>query len=336
MSGDSKKNNNAAIGLDVGTSRIVMAKLSGGENRVRSQLNAFVTVPYSRMTEKALEKEGIPYTKRDEELIVHGNESEHFADLLGLETRRPMTGGILNPAEPENSDVILRIVDSLLEDEPPNGQLLYFSVPAPPLEGEDNIAFHEATLRDLLSRRGFKVECITEGLAVVYSELENTNYTGIGISFGGGLCNVCLSYLAVPVISFSVPKGGDFIDLNAAAVTGERATRVRIEKETAFQYNGAVSGKLHQALAVYYDNVIQAVVDGLRESLSSSRSLPRFRQPVPIVLSGGTAHPKGFAQRFENVLKSGGFPIPYSGITVAKDPLHSTAKGALVAALADQ
>ncbi len=42
--------------------------------------------------------------------------------------------------------------------------------------------------------------------------MEGSNYTGIGISCGGGLCNVCLAYLSVPVVSFSVPKAGDFID----------------------------------------------------------------------------------------------------------------------------
>jgi hypothetical protein len=335
MSAEGKKKN-SAIGLDIGTSRIVIAKSTGSEPRVLSQLNAFVALPYSRMTAKALEKEGIPHTRRNSELIVHGSNSEDFADLLGVETRRPMTGGVLNPSEPDNSDVILRIVDTMLEEPKGDGQLLYFSVPAPPLGGEDNIDYHEATLRDLLAKRGYAVQSITEGLAVVYAELESTNYTGIGISCGGGLCNVCLSYLAIPLVSFSIPKAGDFIDLNAAAVTGELATRVRIEKETAFHYNGSVSGKLQQALTVYYDNVIQALVEGLRESLSNSRNLPRFREPIPIVLSGGTASPKGFARRFEETLKAGGFPLPYSGISVAQDPLTSTAKGAMIAALADQ
>ena len=36
----------------------------------------------------------------------------------------------------------------------------------------------------------------------------------------GGLCNVCLAYLSVPVFSFSIPKGGDFIDSSVAEVRG--------------------------------------------------------------------------------------------------------------------
>ena len=64
----------------------------------------------------------------------------------------------------------------------------------------------------MFGKLGYDARSISEGLAVVYGEMESSNYTGIGISCGGGLCNVCLAYLSVPVFSFSIPKGGDFID----------------------------------------------------------------------------------------------------------------------------
>src|ERR1700676_769876 len=98
----------------------------------------------------------------------------------------------------------------------------------------------------MLGDLGYAVRSIPEGLAVVYGEMESTNYTGIGISCGGGLCNVCFAYLSVPVVSFSIPKAGDFIDANAASVTGERANRVRILKEQSFYLNGHFDNKLHQ------------------------------------------------------------------------------------------
>ena len=83
-------------------------------------------------------------------------------------------------------------------------------------------------MQQVLSDLGYEVNSINEGLATVYAEMEESNYSGIGISCGGGLCNVCLAYLSVPVLSFSMPKAGDFIDHSAASVTGERANRIRI------------------------------------------------------------------------------------------------------------
>jgi hypothetical protein len=52
-------------------------------------------------------------------------------------------------------------------------------------------------------------------------------------------------------------------------------------------------------------------------------------------LSGGTAMPKGFRDRFEKVLSESEFPIQLSEIRLAEDPLTTTARGALIAALCD-
>src|ERR1035438_9940358 len=204
-----------------------------------------------------------------------------------------------------------------------------------PLGAEENLTYHEVTLRQVLTEMGYQVKSINEGLAVIYSELESTNYTGIGISCGGGLCNVCVAYLSVPVMSFSIPKAGDYIDTNAASVTGELANRVRIAKEDSFHFNGFHADKLLQVLGVYYDEMIQSLVQGIKQAFSISRNLPKQKRPLPVVLSGGTALPEGFRDRFEKTFKEANLPIPTSEIRMAADPLHTSAKGALVAALAD-
>jgi hypothetical protein len=313
----------------------VAARRAGDSYEYQSQLNAFVQVPLSRMTEKALSREGVPFTRINGDLVVHGNESVRFADLLGLESRRPMTAGLLNPTEPHNTEVIRNIVETVIGEADGDGTLLYFSVPAPPLDGGADLTYHEATLDEMVAARGYEVKSIDEGLAVVYGELERSNYTGIGISCGGGLCNVCLAYLAVPIARFSVPKAGDYIDAHAASATGDRATRTRAEKESSFQFNGAFQNKVHQALGVYYDDMIQTLISSMQKAFGGVRDLPNFKQPIPMVLSGGTSLPRGFADRFTKALRAGDFPVPLSGISLATDPLYSTAKGALAAALTD-
>jgi hypothetical protein len=324
----------SAIGLDVGTSRIVAARQTGQEIKYGTQLNAFVAIPYSKMTENVLHKEGVPHTIEANEIIVHGNESERFADLLNKDIRRPMLRGLLNPEEPDSVRLIHEITTALV-GKAEKGQKLCFTVPAAPVGAEENLTYHEATIRQVVGELGYNVKSISEGLAVVYGEMESTNYTGIGISCGGGLCNVCLAYLSVPVISFSVPKAGDFIDSSAASVTGERANRMRIVKEQSFNINGHFADKLQQILGVYYDDMIQALVAGLRNAFQNARNLPKMSKPIPLVLSGGTAMPKGFRDRFEKILREREFPIQLSEIRMAADPLTTTAKGSLVAALCD-
>lgn len=329
------KSKSPAVGLDVGTSRIVIARKTNDGYGFVSQLNAFVDVPFSRMTEKTLQKEGIPYTRKNGGLVVHGNESVRFAELLGLELRRPMTGGILNPGEPESTEVIRALVESMVGEEDGAGRPLFFSVPAPPIDGEANVTYHEAAIRDLLTAKGFDVHGINEGLAVVYGELEDSNFSGIGVSCGGGLCNVCVTYLSVPVLNFCVPKAGDYIDRSAAAVTGEIPTRVRLEKESAFHFNGSFPNSVHQAITVYYDDMIKSLMEAMRKAFTTASNLPKFNRPLPLVLSGGTAMPAGFAERFEKALRKENLPIQVSEVRMSQTPLESTAKGALVAALAE-
>ncbi len=322
-----------AIGLDVGTSRIVRAQQNGSDFEFESQLNAFVAIPYSKLTASVLAKEGVPHTVQGSEILVHGNESEKFADLLNAETRRTMTCGVLDAKEPESLPQMRSILTSLLGEG--KGRKLVFTVPAAPIGHEENSTYHEATLKQIFSGMGFDAKSINEGLAVVYGEMEETNFTGIGISCGGGLCNICLSYLAVPVVSFSIAKAGDYIDASASQVTGERANRIRIAKEEAFHFNGFFADKTQQVISVYYDDMIRSLVAALRDTFTSTRNMPKLSRPIPLVLSGGTTLPQGFHDRFEKILNESHFPIALSEIRMASNPLHSTAKGALVAALSE-
>jgi hypothetical protein len=329
-----EENGASVIGLDVGTSRIVAARQTDQGCQFQTQLNAFIRIPYLKMTEYVLQKENVPHVIDGEQIIVHGNESEALANFLQMEIRHPMDKGFLNPQEPDNLARLSHIVETLC-GRINEKRLVYYSVPAAPAGEEDALIYHEATLKQVLTALGYKAKSITEGLAVVYAELEDTNYTGVGISCGGGLCNVCLSYLSVPVLSFSVAKAGDFIDASSAAVLGDRSTRVRSIKEGSFHFNGHFDEKIHQVIAVYYDDMIRALVDALRDQLSKCRGLPKLSRPIPLVLSGGTALPSGFRDRFENALKEAKLPIAFSEIRLAQNPLNSTAKGALIAAMVD-
>jgi hypothetical protein len=90
-----------------------------------------------------------------------------------------------------------------------------------------------------------------------------------------------------------------------------------------------------QVISVFYEDMIQGLVGGMKEAFSSSKILPKFSRKIPLVLSGGSTMPQGFLERFQSVISSSAFPIPLSEVRVARNPLHSTAKGALLAALSE-
>ncbi|HEY1339145.1 MAG TPA: hypothetical protein VGF59_16650, partial [Bryobacteraceae bacterium] len=47
------------LGLDVGTSRIVVARSAGKKYEYEAQLNAFLTLPYSKLAESLLQRENV-------------------------------------------------------------------------------------------------------------------------------------------------------------------------------------------------------------------------------------------------------------------------------------
>src|SRR5258706_5385960 len=140
-----------AIGLDIGTSRIVSAVKVDDGFEYKSELNSFITLPLSKMTEQVLKRENVPHAVVGNSIIVHGNESERFADLLQTETRRPMTRGTLNASEPESVNMIRAIIQAMVGPAKPAGQKLCFSIPAAPIGGSENLTYHEATIKQVLN-----------------------------------------------------------------------------------------------------------------------------------------------------------------------------------------
>jgi actin-like ATPase involved in cell morphogenesis len=331
-----KKSDNSdpnAIGVDIGTSKIVFAQKKNGEIKYDSNRNAFISVEYSSFTEKILNQNQIRYHLFDNSLVVYGDGAEVFADMLNTEARRPMRKGLLNADETHSIDIIKKIIDDLVDSAKSSQAKLIFSVPDAPKDSPTDIIYHEALLKRHLEKKGFTTNSINEGLAVVFSELEDENFTGLGISAGGGMCNVCLAYLSVPLVSFCINKGGDYLDDAAASVTGMVNTRVRSFKENGFNLGTPPRNKVEDALQVYHDDLITTLVRTLKTSIQSASSTLNVDRPIPIVLSGGTAKVNGFKDRFEKIMKEENIPLEFGKIRIAKDPLTATAKGALIAAM---
>lgn len=326
----------SAMGLDVGTSRLVLASGAADRIRAKAELNAFIAVPYSKFTENILKQNKVSYQLNGgATLQVFGNEAARFANVFNTEVRRPMNGGTLNPAEEYSMSVMQAIIQQLVH-KTKNGESLRFSVPgAARNEGSHNLVYHEAMLRDFLASMGYNAKGINEGLAVVFAELEKENFSGIGVSCGGGMCNVALAFMSLPVMTFSMNKAGDYIDRNVANVTGELPTRIRLIKEESLDLTRGPHNKYESALHIYYDDVILSLVESLRSALAEQKNLPRIDKPIPIVLSGGTAKPKGFLDKFRQALERDGFPLEISEIRMADDPLTATARGCLIAAMYD-
>lgn len=320
-------------GLDMGTSTIVLATMEGEQPVYKRQLNAFVSLPFSSITESTLEDEQILHVAEGSKLLAYGNRSDEFGNIVGGATRRPMHTGLLNPDEPQNLDIIRLIVEHLCGPAK-KGDRICFSAPSSPDGTGGDLVYHEESVRDVLEALGYEATVVNEAQAVVFAELQDSDFTGFGMSFGGGLCNACFSYLGVPVLSFCILMGGDYIDQHAAAAIGETPTTVRLHKESdQFVLNGRSSSRMDRALTIYYRHVVKALAGKLAEELAGTRRMPSVVTSAPVIFAGGTAEVKGFQAMLKAAITEVDLPIQISDVRKARSGRNATAKGALLAAM---
>lgn len=325
-------------GLDVGTAFIYCAQKTSPQVTFKIQRNAFFDIEYHEFVRNILDKSGVKYIRSEDKIYVVGDDAIKFANVFGKNTRRPLKSGVISPEETEALPIVELIIKSVLEAPLEEGETCYYSVPGTPVDVDFDTIYHQNIIKGFLKKWGYEPRPINEGLAVIFSELAENNFTGIGISFGGGMANVCLAIMSVPVFSFSVARAGDWIDEQVARVTNESVSKVTSFKEASLDLRKPESKmtKTEQALSIYYDYLIEYVLDQIKKEISKKGRLPEFKKPIPIVISGGTASPPGFIERFKEILSKTSFPLKVKEARLAPHPLYTVAKGTLIAAIADK
>jgi actin-like ATPase involved in cell morphogenesis len=319
-------------GLDVGTANLVAANQNpDGSITVTLERNAFLDVNADVYSKAMLTKLKVPYVMRGDRMIVLGQASFELANVFGRETRRPMKDGLISPNEVDGLPMIRLIIEKILGMPSQPGENCYFSVPAPSIDRDNNIIYHQGLFEGMLRSMGYTAKAINEGHAVVFSELSESEFSGIGLSFGGGMVNICVCYKTIPALSFSVGRSGDWIDRNVADALGVPRSRATYLKERGVDLC-APKGREEEAIGIFYRNLIQYVLTNIKARFENTANMPQFNEAVPIVCSGGTALPKNFTTVFQEEFKKMQFPIPVSTISLASEPLNSVAKGCLVAA----
>ncbi|MEC8653254.1 MAG: cell division protein FtsA, partial [Planctomycetota bacterium] len=196
---------------------------------------------------------------------------------------------------------------------------------------DNNVVYHEGLFESLINKLGYKARAITEGHAVVFSELADSEFTGIGLSFGGGMANACIAYKSIPCLSFSVARGGDWIDKNVANVLGVPRSKATSMKERGIDIRDPQSRE-EEAVAIYYRSLITYVLENIKARFESGQNMPNFSEPIDIACAGGTSMVGGFIEVFREEFAKIDFPIPIGRIFRSEEALTSVSKGCLVAA----
>jgi len=319
----------------VGTVNICAAarKKGSGETAYNIQRNAFLDVRDDAFARKFL-KYGIDYIVRGERGYVIGDPAFEFANIFEKSIRRPMKEGRIASDEPDASLVVNHLVEEILGPPQEAGEICVFSVPGEPIDDDRNFIYHRGALEGALLNLGYTPRPMLESHLMVFAELREQEYTGIGLSCGGGMVNVCVAYKGVPALSFSTSRGGDWIDDSVATALGLPAPLVCAIKEGGMDLRDP-KGRIQEAIAIYYRHFIQYSVEMMKRKMEGAQSLPTFAGPIHLILGGGTAMATGFSELFREEFDKGEFPIQVAEIRMARNPLRAVAAGCLQAALAE-
>jgi hypothetical protein len=326
----------------MGTSRIVCARPSGDGYITKSALNnAYIQVKDTPAARQALHARRIGYHAVGGVLQIDGAASVPFAQVYNVDLKRTMRLGCLNNHDNAALEVLTRLTTALVEPVPYGESILGFSIPSAPagtLPGEEPAVFmhHRMVLKRMFEELGYKATAIPEGEAVVYAELADTGYTGIGISFGAGPVNVALNYMALPIMAFSFERGGDFSDTSSAEVTGEKSVRMLLFKESRFSLAAENRDPASRAIHLFFLDLIDFVVEGLAAAFNESENVAVLDMPIPVVVAGGTSMRQGFVELFAQALRQRELPLEISEVRAARDPLNAVAIGCLEYARANR
>lgn len=328
------------LGLDVGTSFLITAKETEEGISYSEFRDAFFRIkPATKMAGKMIEKglSNMPHFKdTDGSFVIVGQDAINKAIERNQSALRPLFRGVVSPREPDARRVLKFILTQLVGRPTNEGEVLVYSVPAEPIDQSDedfNTGYHEDVLKKDLGELGWDAQPLNEAEAICYSELEDDEYTGICMSFGAGMVNVCVMSSGEPVIRFSTTKSGDWIDRMAGASTGQTDSVVQVEKEAGgFVVGEDTSSSILNAVSGYYVRLVDYTVKNLAHCLSSSKDLPKFTTPIPVIVSGGTSRAAGFVDAFRVRMSATDFPIDIKEVRHAKDPLRAVARGCMLAA----
>jgi hypothetical protein len=327
-------------GLDVGTSFIVMSSEKDGNIEYKDFRDAFYVIkPTTPVATKMIEKglAGKVFIKdTDGSFIILGKDAIEKAIERNDNAKRPMSRGVVSAKEKDARRVLSFILKEVVGNASEPNEKLVFCVPSQPVDQEDedfDVGYHEDVVKAVLSECGYDARAVNEAEALCYAELSEEDYTGIGISCGAGMTNVCVMLNGEPTVVFSTTKSGDWIDRMTAIATGEKDSVVQAEKEggqfTIGQHN---DNSILSAVSSYYERLIDYTTKQLAFALSNHKSLPKFKNPLTIVVAGGTSQANGYIEKFTEKLNENNFPLPIKLVRHSSDPLHSVSKGCLIAA----
>lgn len=335
-----KKSNVLNVGIDLGTSRSVIA----ADNGIRTFVPSFVGFPKDAISRKMIRKD-----------VVFGEEA--LRHRLALDLYRPFDKGQLKygeAIEKESADVIKKakqvatellkhVVSLVLEDEEEENLIIRGVLGAPALASTKNkknlLEIAEGVLHDVM--------IVSEPFAVAYGL--DLFSSALIIDIGAGTVDLCRMQGTIPTENDQITtlKAGDHVDSVFLKLIQEKYEEAEFTVSMIKRFkeeNAAVSSQddrvtielpvkgkpvehdVTEELRQACQTIVPDIVEGVRKLIADFD--PEFQRGLKrnVILAGGGSLMVGLRKEIEDYMKE---KLGYGRVTVVDEPLYAGANGAL-------
>lgn len=317
------------IGIDLGTSRSVVAASNGK----REWVSSYVGWPKDFVARKMLGQR-----------ILFGDEALH--NRLSLNLVRPLESGVIREGTARDEEAVRELVHHLIDlAQAADGQEIYAAVGVP----AEAMKVNKLAIREAVKEYAHAIMVVSEPFAVAYG-LGSLNNAMV-IDIGAGTTDFCIMHGTMPTEEDqrTLNAAGDSIDAHLFRLLSEKYPNTRFSENLVRQYKeqygfvGPVNGRAKVRVPVEgrftehdITDEIKAACERILPSIVEttvdlvSRYDPEFQEQVAknIYLAGGGSQIKGVAEELEAALRE------YGNFHVSRvdDPLYAGADGALALA----
>jgi len=311
-----------SIGLDLGTTQFRSLRVAGNELIGRQCRAVYVVLSDTVSHRRLLEQSGAKFASCGDDLVLFGDLALEWADILNLAVVPLLPGGRVPQSDPVARQILTLMVDAVLPPAERLGDVCCLTVP-----GGHDINVNQAELpydvrffQQLVALRGYQPKLISSGQAVVLAELASASFSGIGISFGAGNCQIGIIHCGRELASCSFKEAPVDHSADRMEPTSFNTAREPIPAD--------------RMLRAARDQVL---VRGLTETLTAARDeldkqgvIRWLAQPTHVVCTGRPTMESGFSQLFAQVWSSLEWPMKVGQLRVTADAIYSIARGCLI------
>ncbi len=309
-----------SIGLDLGTTQFRSLRLAHEELIGRQCRAVYVTLSDTVSHRRLLEQSGAKFASCGDDLVLLGDPALEWADILNLTPVPLLPGGRVPQSDPVARQILTLMIDAVLPSAEVPGDICCLTVPGGHDIHQDDLPYDVRLFQQLVALRGYQPKLISPGQAVVLAELSMASFSGIGISFGAGNCQIGVIHCGRELAgcSFSECLTEQFEDRSVSTI------------RSPDEVSDSAGRKLRAARDQLLVRELTETLAAARDELDQQGVARWLVQPTHVVCTGRLTTEPGFASLLARVWNSLEWPMKVGQLRVAADAVYTIARGCLI------